>query len=413
MRIVICNTLYPPIGIGGAERSVQFLAESLVKRGHAVTVLSQGMTWRPTHEVKNGVQLVRTSSPPGYSPNVYAHRSFSEKVLSRLFAKIQPQRSNLYMTEIERGRPDIVHTNAAGGLDELWVRTADLGIPIVHTLRNHGSLCPRRMFVEGRACEGQCTACAVRTMDRRNAGERLSGVVGISDYILQEHLTNGYFRSVKHRRVIPNSYESSEAGRERQAEVVTALGYLGRLHETKGVHQLVEAMRPFEGRARLLVAGTGNPQFVESLKAKAGPNVEFLGFVDADTVLTKLDALVVPSLWREPFGRIYAEALVHGVPVIGSVHGAGRELVSEGKTGWLCDPSNAPDLRAAIGRALDELSRPNEFRSNCRKAAMRFAPDAVAAAYEAFYETAIKAGATRKTKLSVAMMPSAAIGRSA
>lgn len=40
MKIVILNTLYHPYKIGGAEVSVQLLAESLADTGHSVSVIS-------------------------------------------------------------------------------------------------------------------------------------------------------------------------------------------------------------------------------------------------------------------------------------------------------------------------------------------------------------------------------------
>lgn len=46
MKITIINTLYYPYRLGGAEVSVQVLAESLVKRNVEVTVLT-------LHEGKN------------------------------------------------------------------------------------------------------------------------------------------------------------------------------------------------------------------------------------------------------------------------------------------------------------------------------------------------------------------------
>jgi len=39
VKIAIINTLYYPNVVGGAERSVQFLAEGLVKKGHEVVVI--------------------------------------------------------------------------------------------------------------------------------------------------------------------------------------------------------------------------------------------------------------------------------------------------------------------------------------------------------------------------------------
>lgn len=129
--------------------------------------------------------------------------------------------------------------------------------------------------------------------------------------------------------------------------------------------------------------------------------MEFLGFSDAETVFSRLDALVVPSLWREPFGRIYAESMVHGVPVVGSVHGAGRELVIEGRTGWLCDPRSSSDLERALERVVSALSAGTFFREACLEAGSRFSPESVANAYAKFYTQAMEIGAIAREQASL------------
>jgi len=378
---------------------VQYLAQGLVARGHEVLVLSKGAKWWTVRELVSGVQVVRMGSPPGYTPNVYDHISLSRQVMTRLLRPIKPQRGRFYVGEIAKFKPDIVHSNAGADVQDLWTGVENLGIPSVHTLRNPSLLCDRRMFVEGKSCSGQCDSCRSRTRKRRNASSVLSGVVGISSHILQEHLTNGYFHTVKLRRVIPNSYDPKAVTYvPRKSGELLRLGYLGRLHETKGIEELVVAMKALTGRAKLLVAGTGNPHFVRHLEDIAGDNVEFLGFVAPEEVFGRVDALVVPSLWNEPFGRVYAESLVHGVPVLGSVHGAGRELVSEGQTGWLCDPSEAASLDSALARCIHALSIAEtqaEMRALCIESGKRFAPDAVAAAYEEVYLAAIDVHARR------------------
>lgn len=40
MKILIVNTIYAPFKVGGAEVSVQLLAEELVKNGHSVLVVT-------------------------------------------------------------------------------------------------------------------------------------------------------------------------------------------------------------------------------------------------------------------------------------------------------------------------------------------------------------------------------------
>jgi hypothetical protein len=39
LKILIFNTLYYPNIVGGAEKSVQLLAEGLIKKGHEVVII--------------------------------------------------------------------------------------------------------------------------------------------------------------------------------------------------------------------------------------------------------------------------------------------------------------------------------------------------------------------------------------
>jgi glycosyltransferase involved in cell wall biosynthesis len=59
MNILIVNTLYTPYKIGGAERSVQLLAEMLAKKGNQVTVATLHDRKDITTDKINNVTIVR------------------------------------------------------------------------------------------------------------------------------------------------------------------------------------------------------------------------------------------------------------------------------------------------------------------------------------------------------------------
>jgi glycosyltransferase involved in cell wall biosynthesis len=83
--------------------------------------------------------------------------------------------------------------------------------------------------------------------------------------------------------------------------------------------------------------------------------------------MASLDALVLPSLttrdWCEQYGRVIAEAMASGVPVIASDSGAIPEvvggagiIVSEGSTTELVAALRRASLDPAIHRALADAS---------------------------------------------------------
>lgn len=106
--------------------------------------------------------------------------------------------------------------------------------------------------------------------------------------------------------------------------------------------------------AELMIVGDGDD--AARLRAKAlahGDGITFAGFVDRpalDALYSRAAVFAMPSR-GEGFGLVYLEAMVHGLPCIGSVHDAAGEVIEHGTTGLLVD-LNDPD---ALGRALVSL----------------------------------------------------------
>jgi len=85
---------------------------------------------------------------------------------------------------------------------------------------------------------------------------------------------------------------------------------------------------------------------------------------DAETWMPSFDVLAVPS-FTEGQGLVVLEAFRAGVPVVASDIPALRELVQEGRTGWLFDPRDVGSLVGALARvaALPEHERQRVRRS--------------------------------------------------
>lgn len=103
---------------------------------------------------------------------------------------------------------------------------------------------------------------------------------------------------------------------------------------------------------RLVVIGDGPDR--ERLEALAGPGVELVGAVDEATkvrLLGSARALLAPQV--EDFGIAMVEALAAGVPVVAPAAGGALDIVADGVTGALFDPTDPGGLDRAAARVLD------------------------------------------------------------
>jgi glycosyltransferase involved in cell wall biosynthesis len=141
--------------------------------------------------------------------------------------------------------------------------------------------------------------------------------------------------------------------------------YVGRLDRLKGCGLLIEALpaiRAGLGRAvHLIVAGDGPDrgrceQMAGGIRVRDAIDVTFRSWVGADErsqLLADAEALVLPSVWPEPYGLSGLEALAAGVPVAAFRTGGIGEWLRDGTDGALADaPANAPALAAAVIRAV-------------------------------------------------------------
>lgn len=139
----------------------------------------------------------------------------------------------------------------------------------------------------------------------------------------------------------------------------------------KKIDLIVEAFAKMPGK-KLVVVGAG-PNF-EKAKAKAGPNVELLGF-QKNEVLKKHMRRARAFLFaaEEDFGIIPVEAQACGTPVIAYGRGGARETVIENETGLFFEEQTTASIIDAVARF--EKMEQNFDQKNIRENALRFSAE--------------------------------------
>jgi len=121
------------------------------------------------------------------------------------------------------------------------------------------------------------------------------------------------------------------------------------------------------GKKIILAGKIGNTAYFESEIAPFvdGTTVVHKGELDILTKATLLggaQALLFPIKWPEPFGLVMIEAMAAGTPVVAYRNGAVPEVVVNGKTGFITDPSDGPTGMVAALSKIEEIDR-----AACRK----------------------------------------------
>jgi glycosyltransferase involved in cell wall biosynthesis len=152
---------------------------------------------------------------------------------------------------------------------------------------------------------------------------------------------------------------ANSVNRPRGPSGPVALGYLGAIKPHKGVHLLIEAFSDLQHESAVLhIHGdpTADPAYSNVLRRRCRDSrIHFKGPYDnqkVGSILSQLNALVVPSVWRETGPMVIQEALANGIPVIAADLGGMAELVRPGVNGYLFEPGNKDALCRYMGKIL-------------------------------------------------------------
>jgi glycosyltransferase involved in cell wall biosynthesis len=132
--------------------------------------------------------------------------------------------------------------------------------------------------------------------------------------------------------------------------------FFSRIEEKKGLDILINALTLVSVPYTLTVAGDGDNNYIESLKAIAANNhvndkINWIGFHHENKfgLLHDHDLFVLPS-YDENFGNVVIESLGVGTPVLISDHVGLADYVKQNNLGWVCQTNPA-----SISGAINEI----------------------------------------------------------
>lgn len=172
--------------------------------------------------------------------------------------------------------------------------------------------------------------------------------------------------------------------------------HVSNFRPVKRVTDVVKTFAKIEKQipAKLLLVGDGpDVTAVSNLVCSLGirNKVHFLGKQDNLEDLYSISDLMLLLSEKESFGLVALEAMACGVPCIGTDVGGIPEVISDGKTGFICKPY---DIETIAAKGLDILTNQtlyDEFsRNSIEVARLKFGADQIVYQYEDIYYSLLK-----------------------
>ena len=334
MQVVL--QVLPHMGAGGLVRGAIDAAAAQVGAGWVALVASEG---------GNGVrELERLGARHFDLP-------LSSKNPVIMYRNVQRLRSLVKEHQI-----NLLHARSRAPAWSALAAARRSGIPLITTF--HGTY-SHRSRLKRRYNRVMTLGDGVISISQHIA-DHIKEVYGVSDErvrVIYRGIDTGLFdpASVTPERVV------SLANDWRLADPIPVIMMPGRLARWKGQKILIEALALLGRRdLRCLIIGDdqGRRRYrreLESLIKRR--NLEDIVYLpghcrDMPAAYMLSDVVVSASTEPEAFGRVMVEAQAMGRPVVASDHGASRETILSGKTGWMFRPGDPKDLAAALDCSL-------------------------------------------------------------
>ncbi len=151
---------------------------------------------------------------------------------------------------------------------------------------------------------------------------------------------------------------------------------VGRIYQGKGQDQFLRAAAVVKERitkAVFMLVGTGDEAYTQSLRQLAvdlgiAESTVFTGYhSDPVSFMCAADLVVQASVEPEGLARVLIEAMSIGRPTVGSVFGAPCEVIDDGVTGLLVNPTDTAKLADAMASVLSDAELSARLSQNAKR----------------------------------------------
>lgn len=323
MRILqICAAYKPAYIYGGPTMSVSMLSENLAKAGVDTAVYATTANGKQELPVIPGEAVNVDGVPVIYFKRVTKDHSHFSPALSARLRK-------------DAGSFNLVHIHAWWNLVSVFSCLIALRRNVPVLLSPRGTLSPYSF---------QHKSIGIKWLLHRLLGKPLLKKCHIHATSQKESEAIQVLFKPKSITILPNFVKLPERKTyaENEPASILKLLFFSRIEEKKGLDILLHALATVTVPYTLTIAGDGDHDYIETLKAIATKNgvdkhITWIGFQQENKfdVLQQHDLFVLPS-YDENFGNVVIESLSVGTPVLISEGVGLADYVKENDLGWIC-----------------------------------------------------------------------------
>ena len=363
MKIAFIIEYFPPYAPGGAEWSSYYLAKDLAKKKNIeIFVLTPNYGYK-TYEEKNNIRIYRF---PFY-------KKLNEKEnLPGTFYYTNPiwflwLSWHIYKF-VKKNKIDIIHVHGKFSVPSACFANLFLGKAVLATIRDYQPICNYGfcLYEKEKACNlkeyffGDFKYYINHYLKTKNYMSIFTNllyaiwgriarnilkffsqnipIVVLSQKQKEIFVKNGFNKL----EVVGNSVDFAK--KIPKAEIQNVIVFAGRLTPGKGVEILTDMLPKFFAKFPNYNFYFAGEDFLKKNLlglSKDEERIKVLSQLNHQKLLSlfaKSKAVVIPSIWPEPFGRIAIEALSRGTPIVVSNRGGLPEIVKDGQLGYVVKP---------------------------------------------------------------------------